>query len=89
MKKDYPIIIIYDKKNWYYAECPLFDGCYTQWDSLNEVLENIKEVIIMCEKENKNNQYNFSNILLTYTSIDEWKISKIYSKRSSKKITKN
>jgi predicted RNase H-like HicB family nuclease len=29
----------------YWAEVPIFQGCYTQGETIEEVLENLKEVI--------------------------------------------
>ncbi len=38
-------VIIEKDKYGYYAFCPELEGCHTQGDSLDEVLENIKEAI--------------------------------------------
>ncbi len=38
-------IVIEKDKNGYFAFCPELTGCHTQGDSLEEVLENIKEAI--------------------------------------------
>ena len=38
-------IIIEKNQFGYYAFCPELKGCHTQGDSLEEVLENIKEAI--------------------------------------------
>jgi len=38
-------IIIEKDKYGYYAFCPELKGCHSQGDSLDEVLENIKEAI--------------------------------------------
>ncbi len=38
-------VIIEKDKYGYYAFCPELKGCHTQGDSLDEVLENIKEAI--------------------------------------------
>lgn len=38
-------VIIEKDKYGYYAFCPELRGCHTQGDSLDEVLENIKEAI--------------------------------------------
>jgi len=55
--KQYSIILAYDEQNGRYAECSNFDGCYTQWDSLEEVLDNMKEIILMCEAEKTNKEF--------------------------------
>ena len=42
----YKVSIIIEKdENGYYAYCPELEGCQTQGDSLDEILENIKEAI--------------------------------------------
>jgi len=38
-------VIIERDKHGYYAFCPELKGCHSQGDSLEEVLENIKEAI--------------------------------------------
>lgn len=40
-----PILVEKDEKGFYVVECPVFEGCYTQGKTLDEALENIKEVI--------------------------------------------
>jgi predicted RNase H-like HicB family nuclease len=40
----FSIIIEYDK-NGYFVQCPELQGCYSQGDSYEEVLENIKDAI--------------------------------------------
>ena len=39
-----PIVIERDA-NGYYAECPALQGCYTQGDTYEEVLSNIRDAI--------------------------------------------
>ncbi|HEW91270.1 MAG TPA: type II toxin-antitoxin system HicB family antitoxin [Thermotogaceae bacterium] len=39
------IIIIEKDKNGYHAYCPELQGCYSQGDTYEEVLENIKDAI--------------------------------------------
>lgn len=50
-----PIVVEKDEKGFYVVECPLLAGCYTQGKTIDEALENIKEVIdlILEEKENQ------------------------------------
>ena len=50
-----PVVIEKDEDGFYVAECSLFSGCYTQGKTLDEALENIKEVIdlVLEEKENR------------------------------------
>ncbi len=46
-----PIIIELDKDGYYIVSCPLFKGCHTYGETIDEALENIKEVIQMCLEE--------------------------------------
>ena len=39
-----PILIEKDEDG-FYAECPVLDGCFTQGDTYEEAVENIKEAI--------------------------------------------
>jgi predicted RNase H-like HicB family nuclease len=46
-----PIIIELDEDGYYIVSCPLFKGCHAYGETIDEVLENIKEVIQMCLEE--------------------------------------
>ncbi|MFQ6082880.1 MAG: type II toxin-antitoxin system HicB family antitoxin [Candidatus Aminicenantia bacterium] len=44
--KTYKVSVIIEKdKDGYFAFCPEFPGCYTQGDSFEEALENIKDAV--------------------------------------------
>ena len=46
MNISYKVSVIMEKdESGYYAYCPELEGCQTQGDSLDEVLNNIKEAI--------------------------------------------
>ena len=52
MKKQiFTVLIEKDENGTYVAEVPDLKGCYTQGDSVEEVMKNIKEVIEMCLEE--------------------------------------
>lgn len=62
MKKDInykniqlPVFVEKDEDGFYVVECPLFEGCYSQGNTLDEALKNIKEVVTLLleDKENK------------------------------------
>ena len=38
-------VVVEKDKDGYFAFCPELDGCYTQGDTYEEVLENIKDAI--------------------------------------------
>lgn len=45
------VVIEQDEDGRYVAECPALEGCYTQGDTFEEVMENIEDVIKMCLEE--------------------------------------
>ena len=47
----FPIIVEKDEDGFYVAECPLFQGCYSQGRSMDECLKNIREAIKLCLEE--------------------------------------
>ena len=52
MKKHvFTVLIEKDENGTYVGEVPDLKGCYTQGDSVEEVMKNIKEVIEMCLEE--------------------------------------
>jgi predicted RNase H-like HicB family nuclease len=45
------VLIEQDEDGKYVASCPSLEGCYTQGDTFEEAMENIKDVIEMCLRE--------------------------------------
>ena len=56
-----PLFVEKDEDGFYVVECPLFQGCYSQGNSLDEALKNIREVIALILEEKGSQQ-----ILKTY-----------------------
>ncbi len=50
-KMHLPVIVEKDEDGFFVVECPLLKGCYTQGETLDEALINIREVMNMCLKE--------------------------------------
>jgi len=50
-KMRFPIIVEVDEDGYYIVSCPLFKGCHSYGETIEEALENIKEVIEMCLEE--------------------------------------
>lgn len=48
MKKQFPIIIEQDKNGIYIVDYPVLKGCRSYGNSIDEAVENIKEVISRC-----------------------------------------
>ena len=50
-KMHLPVIVEKDEDGFFVVECPLLKGCYTQGETLDEALVNIREVMEMCLEE--------------------------------------
>ncbi len=51
--RQYPVIIESDETGGFVVECPSFEGCFSQGETMDEALKNIKEVIEMCLEEER------------------------------------
>ena len=45
-----PIFVEKDEDGFYAVECPLFEGCYSQGNTVGEALRNIREVIHLIDE---------------------------------------
>ena len=45
---DYKIFLENDLEGGYVVICPSFQGCYSEGDTIDEALDNIKEAIELC-----------------------------------------
>jgi len=45
---DFKVILEPDETGGYVVTCPSLPGCYTQGNTVEEALENIKEAILLC-----------------------------------------
>lgn len=48
-----PLLIEADEDGIYIVSCPVFKGCHSYGKTIDEAIENIKEVIEMCMEEEK------------------------------------
>jgi len=53
-----PILVEIDEDGRYIVSCPLFKGCHSWGETIDEAMENIKEVIEMCLEETKIDDLN-------------------------------
>jgi predicted RNase H-like HicB family nuclease len=53
-KREFYIIIERDKDGYYVGEVPQLKACYSQGETIDELMENIKEVIELCLEEEVN-----------------------------------
>jgi predicted RNase H-like HicB family nuclease len=49
--KSLPVLITRDEDGFYFVECPVLSGCFTQGRSVDEALTNIREVIDLVLEE--------------------------------------
>jgi predicted RNase H-like HicB family nuclease len=47
---EFSVIIEKDEEGWYVASVPEIPGCYTQGKTIQQVLERIKEAMVVCLK---------------------------------------
>jgi predicted RNase H-like HicB family nuclease len=52
--KSYPVIIEQDETG-FVVSCPVFKGCYSQGNTIDEALKNIKEAIELCIIDDEEN----------------------------------
>ncbi|CCQ51550.1 FIG00872294: hypothetical protein [Crocosphaera watsonii WH 8502] len=52
-----------DEDGYYVGEVPQLKGCYSQGDTIDELLTNIKEVIELCLEEQEESNKNLSEFV--------------------------
>ena len=79
-KLRFPVIVEIDEDGYYIVSCPLFKGCHTYGKTIEEALENIKEVIELCLEEEELDE---STKFVGYREVKiEYAITTDKSKRS-------
>ena len=53
-----PIIVEMDEDGYYIVSCPVFRGCRSYGETVDEALKGIKEVVEMCLEETKAEELN-------------------------------
>lgn len=46
-----PIVVEVDEDGVFIVSCPLYKGCHSYGSTIDEALENLKEVVAMCIEE--------------------------------------
>ena len=68
-KLNLPIVVEIDEDGVYIVSCPVFKGCHSYGATIDEALENLREVIDMClegeELANLNQFIGFREIEIT------------------------
>ncbi len=65
-----PIIIEQDEDNMFVVTCPTFKGCHSQGKTVEEALNNIKEVISICMDELKVKHYKPLNRFIGFRELE-------------------
>ncbi|MEY5040670.1 MAG: hypothetical protein RLZZ414_198 [Bacteroidota bacterium] len=53
-----PVLVETDEDGMYIVSCPVFKGCHSYGNTIEDAIENIKEVIEMCLEEEKPQNFN-------------------------------
>lgn len=53
-----PVLVETDEDGMYIVSCPVFKGCHSFGKTIDEAIENIKEVIEMCMEEERPSTLN-------------------------------
>lgn len=48
MQREFDVVIERDSEGWYVASVPSLRGCHTQAQSLDELMDRVKEVVELC-----------------------------------------
>jgi len=59
---NFRVVLEQDEKGYFVASVPAIPGCYTQGDTYEEAIKNIKEAIELCLEEAQENQNFHSKI---------------------------
>jgi len=70
-EKSFPVIIQEDEKGGYIVINPSIEGCYSQGDTIEEALENIKEATQLCLEEATEKKPKIKNISLHLISLTD------------------
>lgn len=64
-KQEFYVVIEKDEDGYYIGEVPQLQACYAQGETIDELMENMKEVIEMCleELEENNNSININEFV--------------------------
>ncbi|WP_308254997.1 type II toxin-antitoxin system HicB family antitoxin [Geminocystis sp. GBBB08] len=64
-KREFYVVIERDEDGFYVGEVPQLKACYSQGETIDELMENMKEVITMCleELEENDNLVNLNEFI--------------------------
>ncbi|MFH0775562.1 MAG: type II toxin-antitoxin system HicB family antitoxin [bacterium] len=53
-----PIVVEIDENGYYIVSCPMFKGCHSYGETIDEAIVNIREVIDICLEETRVEELN-------------------------------
>jgi len=56
VKREFYVIIERDEDGYYVGEVPQLKACYSQGETIDELIANIKEVIALCLEEEEDDE---------------------------------
>ena len=66
----YPGVVHEDEAGGYWVSCPILAGCYSQGETIDEALTNIRESIMLCRTEEPETaQEKIKNVSLHFVAI--------------------
>lgn len=71
----FQVILEQDEDGMYVAEVPSLRACYTQGATIEEALENIKEVIVMCLEELRDEGVDVSGFIPPVLEVREVEVA--------------
>ena len=71
----FQVILEQDEDGMYVAEVPSLRACYTQGKTMDEALENIKEVIVMCLEELREKGMNVTAYIPPVLAVREVEVA--------------
>ncbi len=66
----FPIIVEQDEDKVYIVSCPAFKGCHSYGKTIEEALDNIREVIEMCLEEEKDEDVSTLNSFIGFREVE-------------------
>lgn len=72
MKNEFNVVIEQDADGYLVASVPGLPGCHTQAKSMDQLLERIKEAILLCLEDREEDWSGSSFVGIQRVAIDEW-----------------
>lgn len=64
-----PILVEQDEDHTFIVSCPVFKGCHSYGNTIDEALQNIREVIDLCIEEEQNQNNSTENKFIGFREI--------------------